>query len=445
MRFFLPLLFTFGSTAVAEIPGPAPESAPQPEAEETEAPKPSSPHLLFANGNELHGQLASIDREGRLHWDREDLESTAVFRPGRVSEVVFPRKRPEPVAEVRFQCLLTNGDVLVGAVAELTSEVLRLETPFGADFEIPLEQIDELLRLPSPLYAGPSHPDEWAPEDNPELAWDFRDQSLISQGQSRAARFIPTPDQVELRFRLHFEGLPSLTIGLFGQDLTQHARNCYHLQLNTHYLQLQRHSDAEGGRRNLGSEQIRKLREPGQSVDLRFLVDKSTARIMAYLDGEHLNTWTDELGFAQSGDAFVFFTGANMPVSIQEIQVLPWNGLVSRGELDRKEDSDQIFTSDSDRLSGELLGIANGQIQMETEFGSLDLALDSAERITFSQTEADSSSALEDVPVVLAEFWPASSLRFTLEEVTSTHILGRTELLGRFQLSRQHLRRLVLP
>ena len=124
--------------------------------------------LELASGDVLAGELADCPAAGKIAWQADGFASSFLFPTAAVGAVQFPldAEVKQPTGEFRVE--LVAGDVLFGAVQELTADMLRLDTPEFGVLEIARSEIRQLERwgaVDQVNYFGPNGMAGWTALD----------------------------------------------------------------------------------------------------------------------------------------------------------------------------------------------------------------------------------------------------------------------------------------
>jgi len=234
------------------------------------------------------------------------------------------------------------------------------------------------------------------------------------------------PDRSLLRFRLGWRSRPSIAVAFHadlakpapkkkeGADVEEHRANfggsshfarlfgtAYVLSFNTGYIRLQRTwFDDEGNPQisqvRVGSISIR-LPDTGDAL-FEIRCDRKEGCIAVYIDGEFALQWyTDEeekeegkdaRSYMAPGGAFGFqVQGGASQVRISDIVVAEWNGMTDSARSMESDTQDIVLlTNGTDRFSGNIRGVHDGNVEIDSKYAGLKIPLSEIAEIHFART-----------------------------------------------------------
>jgi hypothetical protein len=139
--------------------------------------------LRLTKADQLHGCFQGIDDQGKIEWQRRDLNQNSLYSATEVRSIVLGTDLKQNSVEYSY-LRLKNGDIIPGEVVHLTDKTLKIHGRIIGDLEIPREHVREICPAPfggSIHYAGPYSADGWRvlyPSDN--------EQSETSADQEKA-------------------------------------------------------------------------------------------------------------------------------------------------------------------------------------------------------------------------------------------------------------------
>lgn len=402
--------------------------------------------LQFHDGSMLHGHLQQIDPGRGLTWAHPAAPNPLLFLPTNISNIRFEQVQTAPpkfTPTCRFY--MRNGDELVGNLISFQSDVAELETSFAGNLKTTGKNIEAVVfsakgyRL---LYEGPNGLDGWKIGRNPR-SWEYRDGSFIANGADLLGRDFGLNSSSSLEFDLSWSGSFSLSITLYAQaiDRFDYSTSAYLVYLGTGAVSIQR-VQAGAGASMLGQAQIPEmLRKNKMRFEIR--CNKEDASISLYADGQLVQRWKDNLGFAPRGSGIVFFSQVEpRALRLSNIRVAEWEG---RYEPDVNANvpstNDVVFLANKDRVTGEFVGVAGDKISVKTRSGTLDIPMARVTQIRFAE-QPESKTA--EVPwEVRASFPGGESIGFQLEKWTAEQVVGKSDIFGPVQFKPETIRQLV--
>jgi hypothetical protein len=178
--------------------------------------------------------------------------------------------------------------------------------------------------------------------------------------------------------------------GIFGES--------YILQIYSNYVMLHRTTFDDQGRPRLdriqtSSSSLRLGDSGNASVEIR--CNRLSGEIALFVDGEFVVQWS-ELGnglgekadYAGKGDGFGFMVQSeNSPVRISEVIVAEWNGMPDAARSLQVDDADIVLLSNgTDRFSGKVTGVHDGNLKLEGRFGDFEFPLEEIAEVRFAKS-----------------------------------------------------------
>jgi hypothetical protein len=214
---------------------------------------------------------------------------------------------------------------------------------------------------PQPLvFKGPGGQDGWEEGDD----WRFRGTTLVSSGRGTIARKKVLPEQFILRFHLAWETNPSFQF-YFCDDYLKDGGETdrYYFDVNTGGLQLKRQASSEGRSwHSLYSSQRRPDEFHDKNVEIELRVDRERRLIYIYVDGELEGRYRDHIERIPKGTGIMLKSnsGGDVKNIISSIEIYKWDSISQLHRSEGHEDPtlDAVITTDSERLPGEVQGLA---------------------------------------------------------------------------------------
>lgn len=122
------------------------------------------PRLELQTGDYFSGSLAPYDQPGKIAWQADALSEPLVFPLGAAAAVQFPLVPTNVPTQGEFGVELLAGDVLFGAVEELTADTLTLATEQFGTLHINRSEVRGIERwgaLNRVIYMGPAGMQDW--------------------------------------------------------------------------------------------------------------------------------------------------------------------------------------------------------------------------------------------------------------------------------------------
>lgn len=362
-------------------------------------------HVTLVNGDRFPGTIVAAD------------ETTITLETTLAGTLVLARENVSAIAPNPF-----GGRLLYAGPFD--SEGWKVLDANATAFEL-----DPFARHLEPE-PEPAKDDE---EEEKQPSWTHSGAAWYSKGGNDAIVLdAGMPDRALLRFKLAWRSRPNLAVA-FHADLQPPAPkevaedgeeqdkrpnvngrqslpllfgSAYVLNFQSSYVHLQRTGFDDDGnpeveRVRVGSTSVR-LPDTGEA-EFEIRCDRIEGTIAVHIDGEFAVQWNtsnevprevskDEprqpdyrapgggLGFQVQGNA--------SPVRISDIVVAEWNGMTDSArsmESDRRDIV--LLCNGTDRFSGDLLAIRDGQLQIEASYGPLNVPLADVAEIHFARND----------------------------------------------------------
>lgn len=428
----------FASAAIVVGPPEAPPSRPAAGAAEAadDAPlSPGSDRLTLTQGEWLRGDLVGLDAPGgRLIWRHPDVREPIAFSVKAVSELRLGPRRAAPARE-SGAVRLTNGDELVGEIASVDPTNIVLSTASAGRLALPRSMVVDIrpgAGALSVLYEGPKDLDEWKHRGgNRTRSWEVKDGVLSPLQPVPIGRSIENmPDTVRIDFTAQWRN-PGVyfSFWFFHEKPEEPQGDAYMMNIvGGQRVDLHRQR-LNGGAQNLGSVEFAQDREKTGAMRFSILADRSKGNLALLVNGKLLKQWKDTREFKGDGKAITFMPQGGRELAISEIRVSKWNGILpqlTEGVAESPDDS--IILANGDVMSGTLVGIAGGQATVKTPFADLKIPLERVAQI--SMAGAKSMRARRKAGDVRAWFAGGGRVTFDLKAIAKGRLEGSSENFG---------------
>lgn len=437
------------------------------------------PDMLRLEDGSIEGSFAGIDQEGRLLWNRDDSEKPLEFRTDKIRHIALRGGSPARTTSELSHVTLTNGDALPGHLVAMTDTLVEMETALVGDISIPRENVVSIE--PNPfggrlIYAGPFDDSGWemiTPDtDDPERLEETEDQDATwihsgahwyyTGGREAIRKSVEMPDQSVFRFHVDWKSRPPLSIAFladFAQapawdekeapedeadqamrsrpdQLTAAFGNCLVLSVRPTFASLQHCGYDKDGR--AFSRMIRsavstvRFEESGQAdFELRTDLKKRSATL--FVDGAYMLHWdlSEELKESPLGRGIGFLVpGNNEPLRISDILVAEWNGMPDAARSLHHPDRDLVLlTNGTDRFSGKVVDMRDGDLRLATSYAELTIPLDQIAEIQLAG-QAETLEAAGKKKDLMIHFKPVGRVTGQVTESTSSEVNLRSPVLG---------------
>lgn len=413
--------------------------------------KPLSPltdpcHVTLVNGDRIPGKVIAADDQNFT------LETSAA------GPLVLPRDAVAVVSPHPF-----GGRLLyAGPFDDKGWNIIRSEAPaFDGD-----------------PFAGngmrQAKPKEKDEDGKEKPTWAHTGASWYSRGGQDAITLdAGMPDRSLLRFKLAWRSRPNIAVAFhadlqkpelpkkeegdeevqrpnFGgmQNLARLFGSAYVLNFQSGYVNLQRTGFDEDGnpeveRVRVGSTSVR-LNDTGEAI-FEIRCDRREGTIAVHVDGEFAIQWsTAEDGadagarlesYAAPGSGLGFqVQGSSSEIRISDVVVAEWNGLTDSARSMESDTRDIVLlTNGTDRFSGKILGIRDGQLEIEASYAPLKIPMEEIAEVHFARESRrkPSEAAATEITVHLQ---PVGRISGTPVSAADGRIQLDTRLAGKIDL-----------
>ena len=407
---------------------------------------PDAPDLLqFADGSALHGKLQAIHARQGVVWRHPDAASAIEFGRSNLAWIRFEKPKmvssgDKPTCRFRF----TNGDELFGNLASIDNGVLELETWFGSQLKAPrsaVQTISFLSKGYSIVYEGPINEEGWV-EGKSGRAWEYRDGAFVATGAGTLGRDFKLSGSSSVSFDLGWNGHFSLILALYTSTLDRfdYSSSCYMFYLSPGYMSLQRVQGGAGAM-NLGQTAVPEMnRKNNMHLEIRANKEDSTLGLL--IDGRLIQRWKDTAGFVGKGSGIVFFAQLDGPsIKVANLKVAQWEGEVGLESLTNASPTqDMVYLVNRDKVSGQMQRLRDGFVSFSAGETPLQIPLARVNQIFFAN---ESTNAVPASPDALRAYFAGGGIvAFDLLEWKEGQVSGTTHNFGPIQFDAQVVRQL---
>ncbi len=395
--------------------------------------------LGFVNRDRIHGRLSAASASaGRLTWNHAAAREEILFDLASLAEIQLASRRTSRAPAYEAAVHLTNGDILPGRIVGMNDDILELDTWFAGQINVNRSMVMRILpnlSMSNVLFEGPNDLAEWtlSPHGGNRPQWRYSEGALYSIQQYPAGRMIEgLPDQYEVRFDAAWRGSFPQFMFVFSTPDVQQSTDAYTLNIQGTTISLSRSSRNRGGS-SIGS----RINYTGfggnmsqRSASFLVLVDKAARSITLLIDDSIVGQWTDPDEFAGQGNGIAFRSGSAGDLKISSIKVANWDGQVpgaiSTGEPTGKDD--QVRFVNNDKFSGRVISIAEGALQLETTYATLEIPINRVMEISMAGDSAERARRNRDD--VRAVFVDRGLLTLNLDRIEDDMLHGESENFG---------------
>lgn len=401
--------------------------------------------VRFLDGSMLHGKLQQVNLDAGVRWARGDLAKPVDFRPDNLAWIRFEGARPvqrqrEPSVHIRFH----NGDEVLGNLISVDEQRVQFSTWFNEQMSAPRAGLQSLAFLSpgfSILYEGPTTLDGWKLGRDPK-AWTYRDGVFISEGVGVLGRDFGLKGSSRIEFDLQWNGTFSLIVPVYtaALDRFDYRSNSYMFYISRGYVSLQR-VQSGAGVRNLGQGQIPEMQSKNRvSVEMR--INKDKAEMELYIDQKLIRKWRDTNGFSATGTGMAFFSQLNGPiVRVSHLRVSAWDGHSDPVSLTASNHSeDMVFLKNRDEVPGRLKSMNGSMVVINSLGTDLTIPLERITRVALTKPKVKSGA--KRPWEVRAHFAGGAAVSFDLKQWEGQTLTGSSRNFGPVSFNSRHIRRL---
>ncbi len=417
--------------------GTKPNAVPEASGEERAGDQASI--LRFFNGDALHGELHSIDGQKTVRWAHAEARGVIDFSPATIARIEL-NPTLVPGRKQRGHCLvrLTNGDELLGDLTSLDREALLLETWYAGPMTIPRQRVQSVVPLldrPGSVYEGPTGLKGWQTlvidnDTGDKAGWRYANGAFLASRPCSAGRDVKLPALANIEFDLAWRGSLEFMITLYVDSFKEEPGDGYALQLSEGGVSL--HSmRKDGNTTQLGNAELPDLAAKRKSR-FSIRVNRELKTISLVEDDMLVKQWKERGEFVGKGTGLAFVQQAQGAVKLSNIRVSEWDGRFDEQPAPPSRSKDDLVKlSNSDKVTGTLQSIKDGQMSFKTPFAALDVPLQRVSRIDLA---SESANRATNAPgAVRAEFADRGRVTIQLERWDSQQAVGTSPNFGRLK------------
>jgi len=415
--------------------------------------------LGFNNGDQLHGRYLGFS-ENRLRWLRDDLAAAPEFELANIRRVILRNGRPENGLKTSAHAATIHGDRIPGRIVSLDGEQVVLDTEFAGKLGVPRDQLGMLCPNPHGgklFYQGPFSQEEWEiikpservtirdDRENPDAdsetpvarGWTHAGAAWYwpGRGESSAlARKDGVPERAIIRCHVSWKSRISLAIAFHADFKTLPVEegeetpgrrihssdtgiypslfgSSYVLQLNpTHAMLYRATIDDEGktkvDRMHTSFNNVNLGDNGSATIEIR--ASRPTGEISLFINDEFVAQWSeighlDDAGdqthaYAGAGDGVAFYMHSiDCSARISDVIIAEWNGMPDAARSMQSDERDVVLlTNGTDRFSGKVAGISDGNVTLVGRYGDFVFPLDDVAEIRFARSTLSKPKYLDE-------------------------------------------------
>jgi len=395
--------------------------------------QPVSDTIQFLNGDTLHGALISIEGLNYVVWQSPNAKSNIEFYTTNISEISLARKEIQTNRPTTCVVKLVNGDELPGELKELNESELMLDTWYGGKLKVNRNVIKSLMftrERGGCIFDGPTGLDGWF-TGRGRIGWKYSDGAFVANRPGIIGRDMKLPNRIKISYDLAWQGGTFFLMTIFADNPEDLYSNCYMLQFNSGYINLQR-IRRNSGSRNLGQVELLSLNEKSKAK-IEVYADREKGLVALFVDGSFVKQWKDNNEIPMTGTCMHFQQQSGSMVKISNLRVEEWDGrLDTRIDADNAAvENDLVELVNHDKLSGKLLYIKSDKLKFATSFAEMEIPL---ERVYSFELSSKNSSKIErKKDEIVATFIGRGSVSFKPQKWDKSAVIGKSQGFGEFK------------
>lgn len=245
-------------------------------------------------------------------------------------------------------------------------------------------------------------------------------------------------DQIEgKKFQSH-EWLPENS----GISHAQAYGSSYVLSISGYYPTLTSCTFDEEGNMKTSSQRSNRvtvntnLQNEGEAeFEIRFNRPKN--QVYLFINGEYAFQWNDLAGYAGKGGGIAFAAMSNCKLKVTDITATSWSGAIdSAMSLSHEERDIALLTNGTDRFSGEIIKIENGEAHFNGGFSEMTIPLEELSELQFKKSAHFDSTKLEwGDQIGRIIFNPIGRLTLNPRASEDRNLQGESPILGKIEVN----------
>lgn len=416
----------------------------------------------FDNDDEIPGELAGIAGE-HIVWKSPAFANPSELRMDRLEELVMPGTEPldPPPGDHVAVLTLSNGDEVRGNLTTVTEEIIGLETSYAGDLEFRRDMVADILirNRPEVYYAGPTDLDAW--HQSTEGAWELDNGVLRCVAAGPISQEIGEYRRLRVAFDVEWNEQARLSVYFHADDPDwKQIENGFELvcQRQHAYLRKRTMVNRRSSAQIIGN--TGGIREFAERDKLRVEIfhDRTDGRIRFMLDGRRVADWRDPMRDNDNLGGYLHFLGTGSSnLGISRIRVTSWDGIAEGGwqeddpamflrggGMDDEEaaesgeepaDDRGIGLRNGDRIEGDIVGIEEGRVRLDTEFKEFELPVSRLRSFPLRTAEEAADPETFWKPIrrrgdIRAHFTEGGHITFQLTGLEDGKLQGRSQTFG---------------
>ena len=407
--------------------------------------------VVLSDEGTLSGTISSITPEQGLELESSISDSPLLLKKEALSKIIFSQADSKNKADYSEILELDNGDKLHGKIIDLDSTSIHFETTYTSTLIVPrrmTRSIDFGAKPQRLIYRGPGSINDWAENNN----WESAGKTLTTEENGTISYPNILPEHFVLRFRLEWEGNPSLRFYFCDNHLKPHGdTDRYYFEFNSAGMQINRQTiGAQRRWTTIGSIRKKPLSFSDELVDVELRVDRSQGVIYTYINGNPEGRYRDHFEGLPDGSGIMLQSLAvgNSKNIISRIEIYDWDAIsqIKSNESHDDPTQDSLISSDGERFSGsadtlvklnkDRQGILFSSPHADDSF---TIPMDRVSTLYFRKTEEPESLPNSECTASLANY---GLLHLSDIQLKSEDLLGTHPILGRFTIDKSAIQKI---
>jgi hypothetical protein len=430
---------------------------------------PADDLLVFLNGDKLRGSLEAADGKGVLRWRPNPAGPVIEFAPTHVAGLQFAsRALTTPSSAPGMVARFCNGDWMPGTFVTLDREQLVLDAVDVGQFTVPRPGLKALYFHPGGRPAvsdGVSDHAVW------ERGLDLNTGSAVlrkklaeagspwsyfagAYSRLRAGSTDNTANRVagiqlgrlfetmaaraEVSFKIETVRQP---IYFAAQLFSEPNNPGYMINVSIGTLSIYDMNPRPRGR-GVAQQQFpfsKEIKPNASERHIRILADRTTGRMTVFVDGvltAQMKPRTAD-GPRQLGRGIMISPQPNLPITVSNLWVGPWNGVVPAKASTEKPIQDTVALVNGDEVEGTVEIATPSTIKVTSDVGPLELPL---ERLTMVDFGSQPAPPRPSTRLHLAE---GGALTVTAWRIEETVVVCQSEISGELRIPLKAVQEIV--
>lgn len=401
--------------------------------------------IQFANGDVLHGSLVAIDGTKSVVWKSPEAENDIIFKTSNITDIqLAPRKQSNLKNSVN-SCVvkLTNGDELPGELKQLDKELLLLDTWYGGTLNIKRKTVQSIMLLKDGggvVYDGSSGMEGWIAGRGRQV-FRFVDGAFVANRPGLIGRDMKLPSRIRISFNAAWEGGLFFMISLFADSAEELYSNCYLMQFNTGYINLQR-LRRNAGSRNLGQAEVLSLANKNKAK-IEIFANRDQGIFALFIDDALVKQWKDNSELQIKGTCIHFQQQSVNTIRISNFRIEEWDGRLENrlGVATSVSEFDIVELVNHDKLSGKLDSIKDGKMKFATSFAEMEIPIERIYTIELASKEYQKFERKKGD--VYGSFLQRGGFTFTIKSWSTNEVIGSHQSFGDFKFAASALNKIT--